>query len=323
MKNRFISFSQLLISAITLVFHTLIASRAPQRAFAVSQAYACAVAALALMYAVVLMDSNYHAIAFGSTTLFGPLPLSANIGLAWIIMLVFGAVGMSIQDVTDRQKTALMLHPFGYHMVVALPCLMLIATKHSSLNTIGLGICWTFYLVLQILSRCFYEQTAYKDLELDGTSRQRFFNRIWHSFTYPFRRMQTYNEMDTGDKISFFADMAGKAVFLIMVLVAYASATGSQGILCLVLLLISALQQLNVWYFVDWVLDEEVDEPVHIGKGWADAPVPDDGAQNVQLPAPTAPELPTLASGELKATARFRMSQPELHLPVQWRDKTV
>ena len=116
--HQFISFTQLLISSTTLFFHALVASRAPTRALAVSQAHSCAIAALFLLYVAVLMHPSMYDVAFKSPTIFGPWPFAANIGLAWIMLILLGAVAMCIPDIIDNQRSALMLHPFGYHMLI-------------------------------------------------------------------------------------------------------------------------------------------------------------------------------------------------------------
>lgn len=331
--NQFISFSQLVIACITLVFHALIASRAPSRAFAVSQAYACAVAAIGLMYCVVLMDADSYDKAFGTATLLGSMPLSAEIGLAWVVLLVFGAVGMCVQDVNDNQKTALMLHPFGYHMIVALPCLMLIATNNSSLTVVVLFLCWSLYLVFELVARVFYSASVYKDAKLSESDQQYFVKRTWHLMTYPIRRFQTFDDMRTEDIVSFTADMAGKCVFLLIAVIAYFSAAGSQGVVCLVLIVIAALQQLNWLDFVDWVLGEYEEEPVQLGKGWdrgADGAIEFAGTGRTTAEVPEDASVPVVpaASGTsmipgATAQAQARYRHPDLHIPIQWRDKAV
>jgi hypothetical protein len=322
--HQFISFTQLIISSITLFFHALIASRAPTRAFAVSQAYACAVAAIGLMYVVVLMDTDYYDVAFGSATLLGSLPLGAEIGLAWLVLLIFGAVGMCVQDVNNNQKTALMMHPYGYHMVISLQCLMLIATKQSMLSIVGLCILWALYLVLQFVSRCFYSSVyAYKDTPLDPVKAKNLFSRIWHSVTYPICRIQTVEEITAEEIISLLADSASEGVFIMVVAITMISATGSQGILCIVLLTIAVLQQVNWLYFVDWILGDYEEDALPSGGGWRTAVIAVPAAVNTNANA--EPSAPPMVSGEQSSTtatnARFR--QPDLHIPLQWRDKTV
>jgi hypothetical protein len=324
--NQFISLSQLVIACITLFFHAVVASRAPTRAFAVSQAYACAVAAIGLMYCIVLTDADSYDRAFGTATLLGSMPLAAEIGLAWIVLLTFSAVGMCIQDVNDNQKTALMLHPFGYHMIVALPCLIIISTRNSGLTTAMLFTFWALYLVLEFTARAFYSASAYRDAVLSDSDRKFFVKRTWHSLTYPIRRLQTFDDMRAEDIVSFSADMAGKGVFLIISIVAYFSAVGSQGVVCLVLIAVAALQQLGWLDFVDWILGDYEEDPVRLGRGWG---ISSDESTTATTSAgdntgPSAPPKGEVLAAEATTNgAGVRFRQPDLHIPIQWRDKAV
>ena len=92
------------------------------------------------------------------------------------------------------------------------------------------------------------------------------------------------------------------------------------------------IRQLNWLDFVDWVLGEYDEEPVHLGKGWdrgadgaiefvgtarATTEVTEDASSTAAQVIPTAP--PMVSSGP--AAARYR--HPDLHIPIQWRDKAV
>ncbi|MBV5276630.1 hypothetical protein JZU56_02000, partial [bacterium] len=82
-----------------------------------------------------------------------------------------------------------------------------------------------------------------------------------------------------------------------------------------------------------WVLGEYEEEPVHLGKGWdrgADgaiefagtgrtpAEVPEDASAPV-ISAASGPSM--IPSATAPAQARYR--HPDLHIPIQWRDKAV
>ena len=341
------SFAQLLISSTTLVFHALIASRNPPRAFAVSQAYACAIAALGLVYTVVLLNPSMYDVAFNSPTLLGPLPFAANVGLTWIILLLFGAVAMSIQDVNDGQKTALFLHPFGYHMLVALPCLMVMFSQNGVMSTILVFIIWALYIILELISRTLCIQTIYKDEQLDNDSKQFFLNRLWHSLGYPLRRMQAIDDLSLTQITPFIADLVGKGAMLSIVIIALLSVSGPLSILCLVLLVIAGLHQISWLSFVDWILGDYSDEAVKTGNGWPQPPkAPDVVDFKDQTPdptyanpdttivpsAPTLPDIKGIPSPLINPVsapgtgARYRFpgyQPPDLHLPLQWRDKAV
>ena len=348
--------TQLTISTTTLVFHAIIASRNPPRAFAVSQAYACSIAALGLVYTAVLLSPDHYAAAFNSPTIIGPLPLAANVGLAWLIMLLFGAVAMSIQDVNDGQRTALFMHPYGYHMVVGLPCLVMMNNQSGILSTTGILLIWALYISMELVYRSLYTPYIYRDELLDADSQQDFILRLQHKLGYPIRRLQAIEDLSLSQIAPFVADLVGKGAMLTIVVIAFINSSGALAILCLSLLIVAGLHQLSWLAFVDWILGDYSDEAIQMGNGWplnqtpgvvefkdnAATPSLDTVASAPTLPditrvaalsenptATTAPTAPPLIPTATPATsARFRFpgyqsQQPDLHLPLQWRDKAV
>ena len=345
--HQFISFTQLLISSTTLFFHALVASRAPTRALAVSQAHSCAIAALFLLYVAVLMHPSMHDAAFKSPIIFGPWPFAANIGLAWIMLLLLGAVAMCIPDIIDNQRSALMLHPFGYHMLIVFPCLVITnATSSSFSYYIIIGI-WWLYIAGEILARCFYTPTVFFDEQLDAESRQYFLQRLFHSLTYPIRRLQAIDDMLIEGIVSIILDLLSKGGLLAIVVITFIGTSGPPMILCAVLMTIACLHQVNWLAFVDWILGDYDDYATPIGEGWKEPEASETAVVDFKQDGPSAPQLimdtstqpsaptlseiqtlPPLVNGQPATGARFRFpsyhSPPiNLNLPLQWRDKAV
>ena len=147
--HQFMAISHLSISGITAVLQLLIVSRNPARAFAVSQAFVCAVAALALVYLAVLLDPSSYAAALGSPSA-GILPLAGCVGLAWAIACMLSATGMALGDST--QKSTLFLHPFGYHLPTMLPCGFIAMQKNLAFLAIVELIVWGAYVGLHFFA---------------------------------------------------------------------------------------------------------------------------------------------------------------------------
>jgi hypothetical protein len=350
--HQFISFTQLLISSTTLFFHALVASRAPTRALAVSQAHSCAIAALFLLYVAVLMHPSLYDVAFNSPTIFGPWPFAANIGLAWIMLILLGAIAMCIPDIIDNQRSALMLHPFGYHMLVAFPC-MVVNSASSTPNTTNMSlyitVCiWWLYMGGEIIARCFYTPTVYYDEQLDSVSRQYFLQRLFHSCGYPIRRLQAIDDMLTEGIVSIILDLLSKLGLLTIVVITFLSTSGPPMILCAVLMTIACLHQVNWLAFVDWILGDYDDYATPIGEGWKEPAASETAVVEFKQNEPSAPPLniepattpsaptlseiktATLVDGQTATAARFRFPSYQQHsppinlnLPLQWRDKAV
>jgi hypothetical protein len=147
--HSFMAISHLSISGITAVLQLLIVSRNPARAFAVSQAFVCAVAALALVYLSVLLTPSLHATAFGSPSV-GILPLGGCVGLAWCLASMLSATGMALGD--NAQKSTLFLHPFGYHLPVMLPCVFIAMEKKLLVLAVVELIVWGAYVALHFFA---------------------------------------------------------------------------------------------------------------------------------------------------------------------------
>ena len=147
--HQFMAISYLSISGITAVLQLLIVSRNPARAFAVSQAFVCTVAALALVYLSVLLDPPSYAAALGSPSA-GILPVAGCVGLAWSIASMLSATGMALGDST--QKSTLFLHPFGYHLPTMLPCVFIAMQKNLAFLAIVELIVWGAYVGLHFFA---------------------------------------------------------------------------------------------------------------------------------------------------------------------------
>ena len=147
--HQFMAISHLSISGITAVLQLLIVSRNPARAFAVSQAFVCAVAALALVYLAVLLDPSSYAAALGSPSA-GILPLAGCVGLAWAIACMLSATGMALGDST--QKSTLFLHPFGYHLPTMLPCVFIAIQENLTFLAVVELIVWGAYVALHFFA---------------------------------------------------------------------------------------------------------------------------------------------------------------------------
>jgi hypothetical protein len=335
--HQFISLSQLVISSITLFVHALVASRAPTRALAVSQAHSCAIAALFMLYVAALMHPSLHAVAFNSPTIFGPWPLAASVGLSWMVLLLLGAIAMCIPDINDNQRSALMLHPFGYHMLVLMPCLVIINATSAGDSTTWYAVVfiWLLYVGGEILARSLYTPTVYCDEKLDPVAQQSFIQRLIHSCTYPLRRVQALRDMRAEGMASFVLDLFSKSALIGIGLITFFGTSGVATILCGVILLVAVLNHLNWLAFVDWVLGEYEDIATPIGDGWPSAPLVEFAPPEITPPIsnivqqgtdnPTAPPAASvLAAAENAKASRFRMRQlPELNLPTQWREKNV
>ena len=116
--HNFIARSHVIIAGFTLLLQLVASAQNFPIQSATADAFVCTVGAIVLLYAVVLLDPGNFSSMF-SMPVVGILPLDACIGLAWCIAAMVSACGMALCDSTRR--TALMLHPFGYHMIVVLP----------------------------------------------------------------------------------------------------------------------------------------------------------------------------------------------------------
>jgi hypothetical protein len=123
--HTFIARTQLLVSGATLLFQLINTSRALPAAHAISEAYVCAVSGLFLMYVVVLLDTdNYKDPKLFALSVFGDfLPADACVGLGWFAAAFVSAIGMALSE--RGRSSKLMLHHFGYHMVIVPPSILI------------------------------------------------------------------------------------------------------------------------------------------------------------------------------------------------------
>jgi len=129
--HAFIARSHSLIAGFTLLLQLISAARDLPVGHAISEAFVCAVTALLLVYVAALLDTANHA-RFFSMPAAGLFPLDAAIGVAWFCAACVSATGMALSGVGklaedgSKQRSSLMFHPYGYHMSVALPSLLIL-----------------------------------------------------------------------------------------------------------------------------------------------------------------------------------------------------
>ena len=122
--------AHLIISTATAIIQLLIVSRNPSRAFAVAQAFVCAVAALALVEVAAVLYPPGYPRAFGASKDLTVVPLGAVVGFGMAVACLLSAVGMALSG-DAGQKSSLFLHPVGFHLPVALPCLYVAAAREN------------------------------------------------------------------------------------------------------------------------------------------------------------------------------------------------
>jgi hypothetical protein len=129
--HAFIARSHSLIAGFTLLLQLISAARDLPVGHAISEAFVCAVTALLLVYVAALLDTTNHT-RFFSMPAAGAFPLDAAIGVAWFCAATVSATGMALSGVGklaedgSKQRSSLMFHPYGYHMSVALPSLLIL-----------------------------------------------------------------------------------------------------------------------------------------------------------------------------------------------------
>jgi hypothetical protein len=126
--HSFIACSHVVIAGITLILQLIAAARDLPIKHAVSESFACAVTALALVYTAAILDTDNHPRFFSMSSAGGMLPIDAVIGIAWFCAAVTSATGMALSGVkqSQDQRAALMFHQYGYHMSVVLPSLFML-----------------------------------------------------------------------------------------------------------------------------------------------------------------------------------------------------
>jgi hypothetical protein len=118
----FIARSHATFSALNLVIQVVISARDLSFSHAASEAFVCGVFALFAVYLTALVDyknNNY----FSMSDLGFIIPLDACIGLAWFCAALVSAFGMVF---SERKKTLLIFHHYGYHILVTMPSLLII-----------------------------------------------------------------------------------------------------------------------------------------------------------------------------------------------------
>jgi hypothetical protein len=165
-----LAMAHLIISTATAVIQLLITTRNPARTFAVAQAFVCAVAALALVeIAAVLYPPGYPR-AFDAAPSAMALPLGAVVGFGMAVACLLSAVGMALGGGDAGQKSSLFLHPVGFHVPVAIPCLY-VAVVRESWGVVALD------LILWVVAVVFYAATGCCCVPQDpATAPQSFLN---------------------------------------------------------------------------------------------------------------------------------------------------
>jgi len=119
--HTFIARCHVLIAGFTLALQLLVSARMLPIGHSVSEAFVCAVFSLFTLYLTVLLDSRNYSDThlFSLPVLGGFLPLDGCIGIGWFGASIISALGMAL---CERGRPAkLMLHHFGYHMLIVPP----------------------------------------------------------------------------------------------------------------------------------------------------------------------------------------------------------
>lgn len=119
--HTFVARCHLILSGFTLVAQLIVSARVLPVAHAISEAFACAVFGLLAMYLTVLLDSkNYSDPRLFSFSVLGQfVPLDGCVGIGWFCTAIISVLGMALSE--RGRPTKLMLHPFGYHMLIVPP----------------------------------------------------------------------------------------------------------------------------------------------------------------------------------------------------------
>lgn len=137
----FVARSHVLISVFNLLLHLYVKARDLAVASAVSQAFICAVMALFMGYLAILFENDSQSNPlFFKTPMIGLMTLEAYVGLAWFVVAIINGIGMALGSIEKldsatrlgrTHQTFLMFHPFGFHLVAVLPCLLLVSVSGS------------------------------------------------------------------------------------------------------------------------------------------------------------------------------------------------
>ena len=137
--HAFIARCHVIAASFTLFLHLVASARSLDLvAWAASQAFLCFVSALFVCYCVALADAGNP--VYFSLPSVGLLPLDACIGISWLLAALVSSLGMALVPVAGR-KSSLMVHYYGYHLVVMAPSVLLMVPS-------GVGV---FFMLLWIL----------------------------------------------------------------------------------------------------------------------------------------------------------------------------
>ena len=119
--HTFVARAQLAVAGATLVMQLVASARVLPVAHAISEAYVCAVSGLFLVYVMVLLDPGHYANPkfFSMGAAGGLLPVDACVGIGWFSAALVGGIGMALSE--RGRPSALMLHHYGYHMLIVPP----------------------------------------------------------------------------------------------------------------------------------------------------------------------------------------------------------
>jgi len=252
--HAFVSISQLGMACFTLLLH-LFASSQDWRALghAASESYVCGVFALILVYAVVLLDpSKYNTFfSINLSSIAGPLPIDACVGLGWFSAVTVSALGMALSE--RGRRTPLMFHHFGYHVMTVVPCLVIL---------------WLYYTGDSNNSREKSDPLSYLLQTIYHVARKAFFlfiTALWFIFIFLQATGEQIDQLG-GDLplqewefviyrlVPAVLKLFGRALpVLLCISAAIVAQTKAQSILALVLLGISAANVLDFLDMAKWV----------------------------------------------------------------------
>ena len=141
--HAFIARCHVLAASFTLLLHLVASARSLDVVcWAASQAFLCLVSALCVCYCVALADPNnprYFALPFVD----GLFPLDACIGISWLLAALVSSLGMALVPSGGR-KSSLMLHYYGYHLIVMAPSVLLLLP--STVLSIASIVLWILHI---------------------------------------------------------------------------------------------------------------------------------------------------------------------------------
>ena len=119
--HTFLARSHTILAGFTLFVQLFISARLLSMGHAVSEAFACAVSALFVVYLVVLLDPRNYSdpLLFSYSVSTDFLPLDACVGIGWFAAALISALGMSLSE--RGRPSRLMFHQCGYHMLIVPP----------------------------------------------------------------------------------------------------------------------------------------------------------------------------------------------------------